>query len=313
MSANRNAFDVDINVLAHVPLLEGLQPEEFRQLSQYWETRVYELGDTLFIRGDPGGELIIVLDGEIELFIYDEGNAHVVLNVVKSGGFFGEVTLFDRGARSTNARAIKTTQTIVLRQEVMIAFLRKHPDSAIHIINVLAKRLRDSTEQITSRGSNAFQMLQETRSVWDHIADRVSGVVGSWGYLAGLVSLIFLWAIVSVLRAPNAIPAPLDALGILITTIGALQLPLILMSQNRQDRFEQIQANLDHQVNVKAQLSILEVTRKLEWLQEAMMKQANRLDEIEADRSLPRQRPSTPVWGTRPNAADNDDSGPGKQ
>ena len=65
--------------------------------------------------------------------------------------------------------------------------------------------------------------------------------------------------------------------------VGALQLPLILMSQNRQDKFEKIQADLDHDVNVKAQLSILEVTRKLDWLQESMMLQAQRLDKLEAD------------------------------
>jgi uncharacterized membrane protein len=62
---------------------------------------------------------------------------------------------------------------------------------------------------------------------------------------------------------------------------SALQLPLILMSQRRQDDFERIAADMDHQVNLKAQLSILEVTRKLDWLKEAMLDQTARLERLE--------------------------------
>ncbi len=282
-STSSAAFEIDLTLLSSVPLLEGLQPEDYKQLVPFLEPRIYELGDTLFIKGDPGGALIVVLDGEVELFIYDETGSHIVLSVVGSGGFFGEVTLFDGGPRTTNARATKHTRAIVLRQEVMIGFLRKYPDAAIHIISVLAKRLRDSTELITARGGNAFEMLRESSSVWDRVADRLSALVGSWGYLAVLIGLVLVWIGISVSRQPTIIPAPLDALGIAITTIGALQLPLILMSQKRQDRFEKIQAELDHQVNVKAQLSILEVTRKLEWLQEATVNQTQRLDRLDQD------------------------------
>src|SRR5579859_2501597 len=128
-------FEIDMELLANVPLLEGLQPEDYTQLAPFLETRVYEQGDTLFLKGDPGGALIIILDGEVELFIFDESGSHIVLSVVGSGGFFGEVTLFDRGQRSTNARATKHTRAVILRQEVMITYLRKYPDSAIHIIN----------------------------------------------------------------------------------------------------------------------------------------------------------------------------------
>ncbi|MHB8624866.1 MAG: cyclic nucleotide-binding domain-containing protein [Aggregatilineales bacterium] len=276
--------DLDFALLAQVPLLEGLQMDDFGELAPFLEARIYEPGDTLFLKGDPGGALIIVLDGEVELFVYDGNNKRFVLSAVTVGGFFGEVTLFDQSTRSTNAMATQHTRVVVLRQEVMTSFLRKHPESSIHIINVLSKRLRDTTQLVTAKeDGNAFEMLQESTNVWEHLADRVSAVVGSWGYLGGLVCLILAWVVISVLRNPAAIPVPLDILGILITTLGALQLPLILMSQNRQDRFEQIQADLDHQVNVKAQLSILEVTRKLDWLQEAMLEQARRLDRLEQD------------------------------
>ncbi len=130
-------------------------------------------------------------------------------------------------------------------------------------------------------------MLEESTNRWQHIADRLSGLVGSWVYLLALLLFILLWILISFESGAQQFPSPYDVLGILITTLGALQLPLILMSQQRQDHFEQIQADLDHQVNIKAQLSILEVTRKLDWLQEAMLDQVKRIENLEGDHTVP--------------------------
>lgn len=276
-------MQIEFSQLAHVPLLEGLQPDDFNELLTMLEVRAYGAGETLFIKGDPGGALMIVLSGEVDLFIYDEHNTKIVLSQITAGGFFGEVTVFDNSPRSTNALATQATQIVILRQEAMTNFLHKHPDTAIHMIMVLSRRLRDTTQLISAKNINAFQMLQQSSHAWERIADRLSGLVGSWGYLLGLFVMIGLWLTLSALSGSHDFPTPYDALGILITTLGALQLPLIMMSQKRQDHFEQIQAELDHQVNVRAQLSILEVTRKLDWLQEAMLSQTIRLEKIEVD------------------------------
>ena len=279
-----NNKPIEYGLLASVPLLAGLSPDDFSQLVEFTETRQFESGETLFLKGDPGGALIVVIDGEVELFIYDDNNRRLVLSQVESGGFFGEITLFDGSPRTTNALATKPTRVMLLRREVMITFLNKYPDAAIHIINILSLRLRETTALVTAKGGNAFDMLQESSNVWERLADRLSALVGSWPYLAMLITLIIIWIVISVVSDPkNNIPSPIDGMGIAMTMVGALQLPLILMSQNRQDKFEKIQADLDHDVNVKAQLSILEVTRKLDWLQESMMLQAQRLDKLEAD------------------------------
>jgi CRP-like cAMP-binding protein len=289
-----NIPPIEFGFLANVPLLAGLTPEDFSQLVEFTETRRYESGETLFLKGDPGGVLIVVIEGEVELFIYDDNNRRLVLSQVGSGGFFGEITLFDSSPRTTNALATKPTRIMLLRREVMVTFLQKYPDASIHIINVLSRRLRDTTDLATSNGGNAFDMLQESSNVWERLADRLSALVGSWPYLAMLITLIVIWVVISVLSDPeNNIPGPIDGMGIVITMVGALQLPLILMSQNRQDKFEKIQADLDHDVNVKAQLSILEVNRKLDWLQESMMHQAQRLDKLEADHLEPGNPPNS--------------------
>jgi CRP/FNR family cyclic AMP-dependent transcriptional regulator len=287
---------VNYTTLSNVPLLEGLQPEDLHILAPNIETRAYEKGETLFLKGDKGGALLIVVSGNIELFIFDENRSRIILSEVKEGGFFGEVSLFDNSLRTANAMATEPSSVLVLRQEIMVNFLRRHPDAAIHVINILSKRLRDTTTLVSSnKNGQAYAMLQEQRrlQIWDRIADKAATIVGSWPYLTLLVGGVILWVILNAIqlfgtwdRGPE-----FNVLNLTLTILGALQVPLILMSQRRQDDFERIAADLDYQVNLKAQLSILEVTRKLDWLQEAMLEQMNRLQSLESSHFTPHQMP----------------------
>lgn len=279
---------INQSTLAGVPLLEGLPPDDFNVLAPQIETRLYDKGETLFLQGDPGGALLIVVSGAVELFIYDENANRVVLSVVKTGGFFGEVSLFDHSARTANAIATELTEVLILRQDVMVDFLSKHPSAAIQIINILSKRLRDTNALISSRERNAYDVLEEKRALWERVADRAANVVGSWRYLSVLIVFMILWIVLNALRMVGIWDRPpeYNVLNLTITILGALQLPLILMSQRRQDDFEHIAADMDHQVNLKAQLSILEVTRKLDWLKEAMLEQTARLERLEKEHDI---------------------------
>jgi CRP/FNR family transcriptional regulator, cyclic AMP receptor protein len=283
--------------LAHIPLLEGLQPDELTALEPHIEHRQYTKGETLFLKGDPGGALMIVKGGSVELFLYDEEGNRLVLNVVTTGGFFGEVTLFDKEPRTTNAMATEDTDVLVIRQETMVAFIHKHPDAAIHMINVLSKRLRDNTNILVSgKDRKAYDLLQEQRSSrWDRIADVAANLVGSWRYLMLIFLLVISWVMLNLTQLIGTWDRPIEfnVLNLTLTIVGALQVPLILMSQRRQDDYSRIAADLEYQVNLKAQLAILEVTRKLDWLREAFVDQAERLQRLEDDHRQPDEATTT--------------------
>src|SRR5258708_16428537 len=282
--------------LAAVPLLEGLQPEDLNELAPKIEAIIYEKGDTLFLTGDPGGALLIVSSGVVELFVYDEDDNRIVLSQIMAGGFFGEVSLFDNGSRTANAMATEKTEVLILRQNVIVEFLRKHPDSAIHVINVLSKRLRDNTALLSNtKNRQAYDVLQEKRhNLWDRIADKIAYTVGSWRYLSFLLCLIVAWIIFNITHWIGVWDRPFEfnVLNLLLTVVSAIQVPLILMSQRRQDDYSRIAADLEYQVNLKAQLQILEVTRKLDWLRDAMLEQAERLEKLEQEHIMP---PAEPV------------------
>src|SRR5207248_1969524 len=113
--------------------------------------------------------------------------------------------------------------------------------------------------------------------------------VGSWRYLSFLLCLIVAWIILNVSRWIGVWDRPFEfnVLNLLLTVVSAIQVPLILMSQRRQDDYSRIAADLEYQVNLKAQLQILEVTRKLDWLRDAMLEQAGRLEKLEHDHLVP--------------------------
>ena len=281
-----------LNTLTEVPLLEGLHPDDLSALAPHVEMRKYGKGDTLFLKGDPGDSLMIVVSGNVELFLYDDlGEDRIILSQVSSGGFFGEVSIFANDKRTANAMATETTEVIIIRQKVLYDFLRKHPEAAIHMINILSKRLRDNTLLLMGKERKAYDVLEEQKTRWDHIADAASNIVGSWRYLLMLMILVAAWIGLNLTQMLGMWDRPFEfnILNLTITILGALQVPLILMSQRRQDHYARIAADLEYHVNLKAQVSILEVNRKLDWLRDAMLEQSARLERLESDHPSPHE------------------------
>lgn len=278
-------------LLATVPLLEGLDIDAFNALTPQLEFRSYKADEILFNKGDPGGALLIVLEGSVDLFIYNERNEAITLAQVANGGFFGEVSLFDNSGRTTNARALSPVRVMILRRDVITQFFQDNPPAAIHMISVLSQRLRMTTALIAEKPQDAFEMLDKEQSVWEHIADRAAMTMGSWKYLSLVLPFIALWMLLNVTGILGVWDEPPEffTLVTILTVVSALGTPLILISQRRQNRLDQIQAKINHQTDLKSELAILEVKNKLDWLQEAMLDQTARLDHLERETGLIRR------------------------
>ena len=273
---------INYSKLVAVPLLEGLHAEDFKALAPDIEIKRYSPGEILFHQGDAGGALMIVAHGAVELFIYDDNQTRVVLEHVDEGGFFGEVSLFDGSARTANAIATAPTEIWLLQHEVMTNFLRKYPDAAIHIITILSKRLRDANFLITAKYRDPFEILQEQSSRWDRLVDQVVRAVGSWPYLSTLGVLSLIWLFINGMHLVTW-DIGFSILNIALVVIGALQLPLVMMNQRRQEAYEHVLADMDHQVNLKAQLALMDVTRKLDRVQETITLQVEHLERLAKD------------------------------
>ncbi|MFN2250640.1 MAG: DUF1003 domain-containing protein [Anaerolineae bacterium] len=120
---------------------------------------------------------------------------------------------------------------------------------------------------------NVAAEFTEQLSIGERLADRVAYVGGSWAFVVAFSVLIAVWVVANTAvlskRGLAWDPYPYILLNLLLSTLAALQAPIILMSQNRQAARDRMEAAHDYEVNLKAELEILDLHHKLDGLVES--------------------------------------------
>src|SRR5205807_4741389 len=226
-------------------------------LSKRLEEIDYNEGDVIFAQGDEGSSLFIIDDGGVEIS-YGDGVAKVRLAALFTGQYFGELSLFDGAPRSATAMAIKRSQLIRLDRAELVDFVNKNPSAALRIIAEMGERLRQTNELMSRQVSrNVLEEAEEALTFGQRVADRVAKFGGSWPFI-GLFSLVmFVWmgSNAWILHKPFD-PYPYILLNLALSTIAAIQAPIIMMSQNRQSTKDKLLSENDYQVNLKAEMEI---------------------------------------------------------
>ena len=104
-------------------------------------------------------------------------------------------------------------------------------------------------------------------------ADAVARFAGSWAFIFSFVAIMIIWMILNVILAANAFDAyPFILLNLVLSCIAAIQAPLIMMSQNRQEAIDRRSAENDYKVNLKSEFLIDELYKKTEQIYETQKK-----------------------------------------
>jgi len=127
----------------------------------------------------------------------------------------------------------------------------------------------------TFTGRDADELAQAHATWGDRLADRVAAVGGSWGFIIAFGVVLLLWVLINsrVLEAfgsPAFDAYPYIFLNLILSMLAAIQAPIIMMSQNRQAAKDRIAARHDYDVNLRTQLEILRLGRKLDRLAKAI-------------------------------------------
>jgi CRP/FNR family transcriptional regulator, cyclic AMP receptor protein len=248
-------------LLAHIPLFESLTPEDLEALSRRLEQTDFAVGDVIFSQGDEGSSLFIIEDGAVEIS-YGEGRGRVVLATLFTGQYFGELSLFDGAPRSATATAAKRSRLIRLDREDLVDFVNKNPSAALRIIGEMSERLRQTNELMSQQVSrNVLEEEEEHLTFGQRIADKVAAFGGSWPFIFVFACIMTLWMGVNILRLTAFDPYPFILLNLVLSTVAALQAPVIMMSQNRQSSKDKLLAENDYQVNLKAEMEIAALLR----------------------------------------------------
>ena len=243
-------------LLAHIPLFESLTPEDLDTLSKRLEEIDYAEGDVIFKQGEEGSSLFIIDEGAVEIS-YGEGRGRIALATLFDGQYFGELSLFDGSPRSATATATKRSRLICLDREHLVDFVNKNPAAALRIIAEMSERLRQTNELMSRQVSrNVLEEEEEHLTFGQRVADRVAAFGGSWPFIFTFGIIMIVWMGINVVRWTNFDPYPFILLNLCLSSLAALQAPVIMMSQNRQSSKDKLLAENDYQVNLKAEMEI---------------------------------------------------------
>jgi uncharacterized membrane protein len=118
---------------------------------------------------------------------------------------------------------------------------------------------------------DVYEDIDEQASLGDRLADKVSIFVGSWKFILMFTAFMLVWMSVNYSAGPEAFdPFPFILLNLTLSTVAALQAPVILMSQNRQATKDRAVAQNDYQVNLKNEVEIADLHRKIDNLTDAL-------------------------------------------
>jgi uncharacterized membrane protein len=276
----------DAALLAEVPFFQLLDDEERASLASQLEVVSIPAGQTVFEYGDPGDSLFLVRSGAAEVFFRDDTGERIVLERPSAGDFFGELSLLDGGPRSASVVASENLEVLRLDREDLDDFLKRHPTAAISLLAATGRRLRHTAERLRHTASrNVNEEVEDKRSVVQRSADWIAAFSGSIAFLVIHVVWFFFWIVINVGWIPG-IPAfdpfPFGLLTMVVSLEAIVLSVFVLLSQNRQAEKEHVRADIEYDVNLKAELEIAHLHEKVDRLHSEVM---NRLDRLSRART----------------------------
>jgi CRP/FNR family transcriptional regulator, cyclic AMP receptor protein len=259
-----------IDALRSVPLFRALEDEDAHELCNLLAMREVTAGTALFHRGEPGDAMYLIEEGQVRISIKDADGHDATLAEMGNGDFFGEMSLLDGHARSADATASVDSRLAVLPRSDFRSFLCKNPDIALGILTALTHRLRRTDDLLRHRVSrNANEEEAARLTMADRAADLIAEFGGSWKFIGASIAFSLFWIVLNswLIYSGAFDPFPYVLLNLVLGMVAGLQAPIIMMSQNRQGQKDRIRADLDYRVNLKNELLLSEVLRRLEAIE----------------------------------------------
>ena len=263
------ATQITLEALRSVPLFASLDDGAATELRSLLSEKRVPSNTRLFLQGDKGDAMYLIESGRVRISIRDDDDHELTLAELARGDFFGEMSIIDGRQRSADASVIEDAQFAILSRDVFLSFVRTNPDVALEMLSALTDRLRRTDELLRSRVSRNANEEEEARlTMADRAADLIAEFGGSWKFIGASIFFSLLWIAFNtwfLFRPFDEYPYVL--LNLVLGMVAGLQAPIIMMSQNRQGQKDRLRADLDYRVNLKNELLLSELLRRLEALE----------------------------------------------
>ncbi len=258
--------------LREVPLFSEMDDQEVAEIRAIMDEMKFKAGQSIVREGETGDLFYVVTEGEVQVIINDALGKEIIIHEVGPGGFFGELSMLTNEPRSAHVKASTPVTVLALERDEFFDFLYKRPSAAIDVLIELGGRLHDMDGILRKSASrNVNEVDQERITLGQRIADLVADTMGSWRFIIVQSSLLAIWITLNVTAwIQRWDPYPFILLNLMLSFQAAYAAPFIMMSQNRQASKDRIAAEIDHQVNAKAELGIGLLLKQVEDLQQSV-------------------------------------------
>src|SRR5664279_113449 len=256
--------------LRHVPLFALLDDEEVAILAKQVEMKKFASRQRIYKMGEPGGRAYILMEGRVRVTMVDDDQQEVVVDEPRHGEFFGFAAMLEQTPHQTTAIALEETTCVEVDRDDIASLLQKKPMAGMDMLAVLGRQFHASQQLVRVRASrNANEIIEEEMTFGERIADRVASFGGSWTFIITFLIVLVIYSSFNVMLGHKAWdPYPFILLNLFLSMLAALQAPVIMMSQNRQDTKDRLRGELDYDVNRRAESEIQGVSQKLNQLGE---------------------------------------------
>lgn len=258
----------EAELLKQVPLFQFLDDRERDELARRLEVVSLEAGQMVFQHNDPGDAFYVISSGQVEIFFKNDTGERMVLERATRGHFFGELSLLDKGTRSASAIATEETQALRLVRDDLENFLKSHPPAAMDLLAAMGRRQRETVERLRHTATrNTNEEAEDNRTKVQMAADWIAEFSGSIPFLMLHVAFFALWLGINWIPGlPHFDPYPFGFLTLSVSLEAIFLSVFVLLSQNRQAAKERVHADIEYDVNLKAELEIAHLHEKLDRL-----------------------------------------------
>ena len=252
-------------ILRHVPLFALLDDEETAVLAGQVEVRQFAARQRIYKMGDPGGRAYVVVSGVVRVTTVDEDHQEVVVDEPSQGEFFGFASMLEETVHQSGAIALQESVCIEVDRHDIAILLQRKPMAGMDMLAVLGRQFHASQKLVRVRAArNPNEVIEEEETVGEHVADHVASFGGSWTFIISFMVALSSYATLSVFMGHRSWdPYPFILLNLFLSMLAAIQAPIIMMSQNRQDKKDRLRSELDFQVNRRAETEIQGLAHKI--------------------------------------------------
>jgi CRP/FNR family transcriptional regulator, cyclic AMP receptor protein len=257
-------------ILKTVPLFSLLDDDETAVLAAQVEMKTFDARERIYKKGDPGGQAYVMLSGKVRVSTVDEDQQEVIVDEPARGEFFGFASMLEQTSHQTTAIALEDTTCLEVSRDDIAILLQRKPHAGMDLLTTLGRQFHAAQELVRIRASrNPNELIEKEATLGERVADQVARFGGSWTFIMTFAVIMIVYSATNIFLHEKAWdPYPFILLNLFLSMLAAIQAPVIMMSQNRQDTKDRLRGELDFDVNRRAAAEIQGLARKLNLLDE---------------------------------------------